>query len=161
MPVAGELSQELTELLFANIPLGIGFSVADAQGIVRFWAGEGFSSCSPRLIGRSLYDAHPKRVHAAIESLLADLKSGRKDEVDTIEQNDSGAERIIYTALRAADGAYRGVLETVVPVAAAALRGGRKRPPRRAAIASQQRSAGSRAGQPAHSSTATPFQKAT
>jgi len=43
MPVAGELSQELTELLFANIPLGIGFSVADAQGICLL-----YTSPSPR-----------------------------------------------------------------------------------------------------------------
>ena len=83
---------------------------------MRFWAGEGFSSCSPKLIGRSLFDCHPKRAHAAIESLLADLKSGRKDEVDTIEHGKNGSERIIYTALRDADGTYRGVLETVVPI---------------------------------------------
>jgi DUF438 domain-containing protein len=44
------------------------------------------------------------------------LKSGKKDEVDTIEHGENGAERIIYTALRDADGAYRGVLETVVPI---------------------------------------------
>ncbi|HQJ98784.1 MAG TPA: hypothetical protein PLB30_09655, partial [Thermoleophilia bacterium] len=54
--------------------------------------------------------------HAAIESLLADLKSGRKDLVDTIEHGKDGAERIIYTALRDASGAYRGVLETVLPI---------------------------------------------
>jgi uncharacterized protein len=119
MSIAGELTQEQTELLFAHLPVGIGFSVADEEDVVRFWAGESFSSCSPKLIGRSLHGCHPKRAHAAIESLLADLKSGMKDEVDTIERGVSGAERIIYTALRDADGAYRGVLETVVPIDAA------------------------------------------
>ena len=68
------------------------------------------------MIGRSLFDCHPKRAHAAIESLLADLKSGKKDQVDTIEHGKNGSERIIYTALRDADGTYRGVLETVVPI---------------------------------------------
>jgi len=116
MLIAGELTQEQTELLFAHLPVGIGFSVADEEDVVRFWAGEGFSSCSPKLIGRSLFDCHPKRAHAAIESLLADLKSGRKDEVDTIEHGKNGSERIIYTALRDSDGTYRGVLETVVPI---------------------------------------------
>ena len=116
MGIAGELTKEQTELLFTHLPLGLGFSVADEEDIVRFWAGEGFSSCNPRLIGRTLYGCHPKRAHAAIESLLADLKSGKKDEVDTIEHGTNGAERIIYTALRDADGAYRGVLETVVPI---------------------------------------------
>jgi len=116
MVIAGELTQEQTELLFAHLPIGIGFSVADEEDVVRFWAGGGFSSCSPQLIGRTLYGCHPKRAHAAIESLLADLKSGVKDEVDTIEHGQDGAERIIYTALRDADGIYRGVLETVVPV---------------------------------------------
>jgi DUF438 domain-containing protein len=116
MAIAGELTREQTALLFANMPLGIGFSVADEEGVVRFWAGEGFASCRPNLIGRTLLGCHPKRSHAAIESLLADLKSGRKDQVDTIEHGKSGAERIIYTALRDAGGAYRGVLETVVPI---------------------------------------------
>ena len=89
MAIAGELTQEQTELLFAHLPLGIGFSVADENDIVRFWAGDGFSSCSPKLIGRTLYGCHPKRAHAAIESLLADLKSGKKDEVDTIEHGET------------------------------------------------------------------------
>ena len=112
MVVAGELTQAQVELLFAHMP--VGFSVADEDDVVRFWAGDAFSTCSPKLIGRSLSDCHPKRAHAAIESLLADLKSGKKDKVDTIEHGDSGSERIIYTALRDAGGAYRGVLETVV-----------------------------------------------
>ena len=116
MAVAGELAKEQTELLYAHLPMGLGFSVADEEGVVRFWAGEGFASCSPKLIGRSLFDCHPKRAHAAIESLLADLKSGGQDEVDTIEHGKNGSERIIYTALRDADGTYRGVLETVVPI---------------------------------------------
>jgi DUF438 domain-containing protein len=116
MLIAGGLTQEQTELLFAHLPIGIGFSVADEEDVVRFWAGEGFSSCSPKLIGRTLYGCHPKRAHTAIESLLADLKSGEKDQVDTIEHGENGAERIIYTALRDRDGAYRGVLETVVPI---------------------------------------------
>jgi DUF438 domain-containing protein len=88
----------------------------DAGAASAVLPGEGFSSCSPTLIGRTLYGCHAKRAHAAIESLLGDLKSGEKDEVDTIEHGANGAERIIYTALRDADGAYRGVLETVVPI---------------------------------------------
>jgi hypothetical protein len=71
---------------------------------------------SPRLIGCSFVDCLAKRAHAELESLLADLRSGVKDEVDTVEHGENGAERIIYTALRDADGAYRGVLETVVPI---------------------------------------------
>ena len=51
-----------------------------------------------------------------LEALLADLKSGAKDEVDTVERGDHGSERIIYTALRDAEGTYCGVLETVVPL---------------------------------------------
>jgi uncharacterized protein len=114
--IAGELTKEQTELLFTHMPIGLGFSVADQEDVVVFWAGDGFSTCSPKLIGRTLYGCHPKRAHAAIESLLADLKSGSTDEVDTIEHGPNGAERIIYTALRDSDGAYRGVLETVVPI---------------------------------------------
>ena len=75
-----------------------------------------FSTCSPTLIGHSLFDCHPKRARAAIASLLADLKSGEKDQVDTMEHGEDGSERIIYTALRDGDGTYWGVLETVVSI---------------------------------------------
>jgi DUF438 domain-containing protein len=114
--IAGELTKEQTELLFTHLPIGLGFSVADQEDVVVFWAGDGFSACGPKLIGRTLYGCHPKRAHAAIDALLGDLKSGMKDEIDTVEHGKNGAERIIYTALRDADGAYRGVLETVVPI---------------------------------------------
>ncbi len=116
MSIAGQLTQEQLRLLFTHMPLGIGFSVADEDDVVVFWAGEGFADCSPKLIGRTLYDCHPRRAHARIEALLADLKAGREDVVDTIEHGKNGAERILYSALRDADGAYRGVLETVMPI---------------------------------------------
>ena len=116
MVIAGGLTREQAELLFTHLPLGIGFSVADEHDVVRFWAGDGFSSCSPKLIGRSLFDCHPKRARAALKSLLADLKSGEKDLVDTIEHGKNGAERILCTALREAACTYRGVLETVIPI---------------------------------------------
>ena len=111
---AGRLSEELLELMFRHMPVGL--SVADENDVVRFWAGTGFEVCSPKLIGRDLRACHSKRVQAALEALLEDLKSGAKDEVDTIERGDHGSERIIYSALRDAGGAYRGVLETVVPL---------------------------------------------
>jgi len=114
MTIAGELTAAQTELLFAHMP--VGFSVADEDDVVRFWAGDTFSTCSPKLIGRTLFECHPRRAHAAIESLLADLKSGKVDQVDTVEQGEGGSERIHYTALRDAAGTYRGVLETVVPI---------------------------------------------
>jgi DUF438 domain-containing protein len=111
---AGRLSEEQLELVFRHMPIGL--SVADEDDVVRFWAGTGFEVCSPKLIGRDLRACHPKRVQAALEVLLADLKSGAKDEVDTVERGDHGSERIIYTALRDAEGTYCGVLETVVPL---------------------------------------------
>lgn len=116
MAIAGELTQEQLELLFAHMPLGIGFSVADEDDVVVFWAGDGFATCSPKLIGRTLHGCHPKRAHAKIEALLADLRSGARDLVDTVEHGQNGPERIVYTALRDAEGVYRGVLETVVPI---------------------------------------------
>jgi DUF438 domain-containing protein len=111
---AGRLSEGELALMFRHMPIGL--SVADEDDMVRFWAGAGFEVCSPKLIGRDLRACHPKRARAALEALLADLKSGAKDEVDTVERGDHGSERIIYTALRDADGTYRGVLETVVPL---------------------------------------------
>jgi len=114
MTRAGHLSKELTDLVFANMP--VGFSVADEHDVMQFWAGDTFATCHPRFIGRDIRDCHPKRSLATLETLLADLKSGAKDQVDTVESSKDGAERVIYNALRDSDGAYRGVLETVWPL---------------------------------------------
>ncbi len=111
---AGRLSPEQYELVLRHMPIGL--SVADETDVVRFWAGAGFGTCHPKFIGRDLHECHPKRAHAALEALLADLKSGAKDQVDTVEHGPDGSERILYTALRDTDGTYRGVLETVVPL---------------------------------------------
>jgi DUF438 domain-containing protein len=94
----------------------IGLSVADQDDVVLFRAGAGFGGCSPKLVGRDLHACHPKRAHATLDALRADLKSGARDEVDTFEHGANGSERSIYTALRDAEGVYRGVLETVVPL---------------------------------------------
>lgn len=115
--LAGGLPQDLLELTLRSMPIGL--SVADQDDVVLFWAGAGFGTCSPKLIGRDLHACHPKRAHAALDPLLADLKSGARDEVDTVEHGPNGSERIIYTVLRDAEGACCGVLETVVPLTAA------------------------------------------
>lgn len=110
----GRLSDEQLELMLRNMPIGL--SVADETDVVLFWAGAGFDTCHLKFIGRDLRDCHPKRAHTALEALLADLKSGAKDEVNTVEHGPHGSERIIYTALRDEKGVYHGVLETVVPL---------------------------------------------
>ena len=47
MVIAGELTLEQTQLLFAHMPVGLGFSVADEEDVVGFWAGDGFSVLQP------------------------------------------------------------------------------------------------------------------
>lgn len=114
MATAGELTPMQVALLFAHMP--VSFSVADEDDVVRFWAGEAFNSCSPKLIGRGVLDCHPDRAHPAIDALLADLKSGNSSQVEMTVHGKSGPERVIYTALRETDGTYRGVLETVLSI---------------------------------------------
>ncbi|MGD1012310.1 MAG: PAS domain-containing protein [Acidimicrobiales bacterium] len=114
MNQAGELTQQQAELLFAHMP--VSFCLADEADVVRFWAGAAFTDCSPELIGLDLYASHPAQAHAGVRSLLSELKSGVKDQVDQVEHGSNGAQRIIHTALRDGAGVYRGVLETVFPI---------------------------------------------
>jgi hypothetical protein len=102
---AGRLSEEQLALMLRHMPIGL--SVADTTDVVLFWAGAGFDTCHPKFIGRDPRDCHPKRARAALEALLADLKSGAKDEVDTVERGQHGPKRIISTALRDAGGRAR------------------------------------------------------
>ena len=113
VPKAGQLTEDLLALVLAHMPVSLGF--ADEGGVLRFWAGDGFSTCDPELIGRDLVEGHAQRNQRGVANLLEDLASG-KDEVST----DDGVEHVVYSALRDDEGVYRGVLETVVSLGAAA-----------------------------------------
>jgi hypothetical protein len=76
MTQAGELTPEQLTLLFSHMP--VGFSVADQDDVVRFWAGAGFEVCSPILIGRDLRACHPKRAQAALEGCSPTSSPGPK-----------------------------------------------------------------------------------
>jgi len=56
---AGGLPQDLLELTLRSMPIGL--SVADQDDVVLFWAGAGFGTCSPKLIGRDLHACHSKQ----------------------------------------------------------------------------------------------------
>lgn len=113
VPKAGRLTDDLLALVLAHMPVSLGF--ADEGGVLRFWAGEAFSTCDPDLIGRDLVRGHAQRNQPGVAKLLEDLQSGAKDEAST----DDGAEHVTYSALRDDDGVYRGVLETVVAIGVA------------------------------------------
>jgi DUF438 domain-containing protein len=114
MRIAGELTEAQAELLFAHLPVGM--AVTDVDDTIRFWAGATFVDCNPKLIGRDIHGSHPKRARESLTALLDSFKSGEEDVVDRIEESSLGFERFVYAALRDESGAYRGVLQTVLPV---------------------------------------------
>ena len=113
VPKGRQLTEDLLALLLTHMPMSLG--LADADGVLRFWAGDAFSSCDPKLIGRDLVGGHAERNQSGVAKLLEDLESGARDEVSM----DDGAEHVVYTALRDDAGTYRGALETVVAMVAA------------------------------------------
>jgi DUF438 domain-containing protein len=112
---AGHLSETQLDLLLSHLPVGL--SMADENDIMCFWAGATFVACNPSAVGHELHACHPKRARQSLDSLLDSLKAGARDVVDRVERSSLGMERFIYTALRDNRGLYRGVLQTVLPVA--------------------------------------------
>ena len=111
---AGRLSDEQLELMLRSMPIGL--SVADEADTVRFWAAPA-STRAPPQVHRPRPARVPSETRARGPGGAARRPQVRaKDEVDTVEHGQHGSERIIYTALRDENGAYRGVLETVVPL---------------------------------------------
>jgi len=108
---AGSLSTELADLVLAHLPLDVSFS--DADGTLLFWQGSSFADCDPELIGRHLDECHGPRSQELIARLQDEFRAGHRHEA-LFWGNDDG--RLIlsrYVAVRDAQGAYRGILETM------------------------------------------------
>jgi uncharacterized protein len=88
-------------------------SFMDERGVLRYWHGPTFWDCDPDMIGRHVDDCHAPRSRTLIEQLVAAFRSGEKDQA-YVWSTENGR-RILsrYAAVKDADGAYRGTLETI------------------------------------------------
>ena len=116
----GELSKEILESLLETIP--IEFSVLDENDKVLAWNKHETRVFKrpPGVIGRDVRNCHPKKSLGKVETILKEMKEGRRDVaefwIDLPIDGEKHKIFIRYFALRNKEGKYLGCLEVTQDV---------------------------------------------
>ncbi|MDO5649870.1 MAG: DUF438 domain-containing protein [Gallicola sp.] len=108
---SGSFYPKELEAMLNTLPTDLTY--ADKDDIVRYYS-EGKHQVFTRtrtILGRDLYLCHPPQLIPVIKELIADFKSGKKDEMIVPMRKGNRLELIRYYAVRGEDGEYLGVLE--------------------------------------------------
>ncbi|WP_419394090.1 DUF438 domain-containing protein [Cytobacillus praedii] len=107
----GLLSLKQLELLLNHLPVDITF--IDQEDVVRYFSHgkERIFARTKAVIGRTVQNCHPPRSVHVVEELLADFKSGIKDQEDFYIKFRDKYVYIRYFAVRDEKGEYVGTLE--------------------------------------------------
>lgn len=113
----GELDKNVLEVLLETIP--VEFSVVDKNDKVLAWnKHETRIFKRPKgAVGRDVRDCHPKNSLNKVETILAEMKAGKRDKarfwIDLPMQDKDTHQKVLieYYALRDTEGKYLGCLE--------------------------------------------------
>jgi DUF438 domain-containing protein len=105
----GTLTPEQMESVLRFLPLDLSF--ADEHDVLLYWKGATYETCDARYIGRDVRDCHPKSSLACLEEILSQFKAGTKDVAEGWEMDGERFKYTRYSAVRDADGTYKGILE--------------------------------------------------
>lgn len=108
----GTLTVEQLEGVLSLLPVDVTF--IDDQEINRYFKNSDrvFSRPSSAL-GRSVYECHPAQVRPMVQELIADFKAGKRDRAEIWTPSAEHPVRILYCAVRSAEGRYLGTVELV------------------------------------------------
>jgi uncharacterized protein len=122
----GGMSVEQLNLMLGKLPLDVSF--VDEHDEVRFYSeGERVFPRSPAVIGRKVQNCHPPASVHKVQAIIDAFRAGREETAEFWLTLDEKFLYIRYFALRDAEGAYRGVLETVQNVTAIRALEGQRR----------------------------------
>ena len=110
-------SLDLDELNLVLDVLPIDFQYVDEHDRVRFYSeGHRIFPRSPGVIGRKVQNCHPPQSVHKVQQILDAFRAAEKDTAEFWIDVQGKFLHIRYFAVRDADGAYRGVVETVQDV---------------------------------------------
>lgn len=123
----GILSLEQVSLIFNHLPLDITF--VDKDDTVRYFSygKERIFQRSKAIIGRKVQNCHPPDSVHIVETIVADLKSGKRDSADFWIKMGPKFVYIRYFAVRDNNGEYAGCLEVTQEVSEIRALEGEKR----------------------------------
>lgn len=108
----GALSLEQVNLMLQTLPIDITY--VDENDTVRYYSqgrSERIFTRTPAIIGREVQNCHPPKSLAAVNHVIEDLRSGKREHADFWIQMGGKFILIRYYAIRDAQGKFRGTLE--------------------------------------------------
>ncbi|MHB9034247.1 MAG: DUF438 domain-containing protein [Anaerolineae bacterium] len=108
----GTLNLEQVNLMLQTLPVDITF--VDETDTVRYYSqgrSERIFTRTPAIIGRQVQNCHPPKSLAAVNRVIEDLRSGKREHADFWIQMGGKFILIRYYAIRDSKGKYRGTLE--------------------------------------------------
>jgi hypothetical protein len=112
----GALTLDQAGLVIQALPCDISF--ADENDILVYWSGETYKTCDARFIGRDVRDCHPDESLETLEQILNEFKAGGRDTAEGWGEGQGRFKYTRYTAVRDADGTYKGILEVNMDLSA-------------------------------------------
>jgi len=124
---AGVLAPEEINAIFNTLPVDITY--VDKTGAVKFFSqGKERIFARPKtILGRHVTNCHPPASVHIVESIIADLRSGKKDHEDFWLRMGDKYVFIRYFAVRNEDGEFLGVMEVTQDIAPLQAISGEKR----------------------------------
>ena len=123
----GSPSPDQARLVMTSLPCDISF--ADENDVLVFWSGETYKTCDARFIGRDVRHCHPQESMVLLETILREFKAGTRDVAEGWGEEKGRFKYTRYTAVRDADGAYKGILEVNTDLSAFRALEGEQRMP--------------------------------
>jgi len=107
----GKLPQDILDALLEILP--VDFSLLDANDRVLAWNrhDKRIFKRPEGVLGKDVRDCHPQKSLAAVQQIIADMKSGKRDKARFWIDLSGRKVLIEYFALRDKDGKYLGCLE--------------------------------------------------
>ncbi len=107
----GRLTLPELEAILNRLPVDISF--VDAKDIVRYFndAPDRIFPRTKAVIGRTVQNCHPGKSLHAVERILREMESGKRDDAEFWIRLGDKLVHIQYFAVRSSDGAYLGCLE--------------------------------------------------
>jgi len=108
----GGLSLEQINLMLQTLPVEITY--VDENDTVRYYSqgrADRIFQRSPAIIGRKVQNCHSPKSLAAVNHVIEDLRSGKRDHADSWIQTNGRFILIRYFAIRDSQGVFRGTLE--------------------------------------------------
>lgn len=106
-----KLSPTIITAILDALPLDITF--IDDKDTVRYFNANRIFQRPPECLDRDVRECHQPASHPAIDRMIEDFKSGRRDkEQHVVRKTDGRVIKVVYSALRDESGVYLGLLET-------------------------------------------------